>query len=124
MLAVLWAGSLWATALWFAPVLFHFLPDRHAAGLVAAEYFRIESYLSIAVAGFAALLGKRMHDWPLYMAALLLAVNELLLRQTMSASIATGAALGLSFSTWHGISGGVYVLACCLALSWWWRSPN
>jgi Domain of unknown function (DUF4149) len=124
MLAVLWAGSLWATALWFAPALFHFLPDRHAAGLVAGEYFRIESYLSIAVAGFAALLGKRMHCWPLYMAALLLAGNEFLLRQAVSASMAAGSAWGLSFRAWHGASGGVYVLACGLALYWWWRSPD
>jgi len=42
----------------------------------------------------------------------LLAVNEWLLKRAMSLAQTQGSALGLGFGAWHGVSAGLYVLAC------------
>ena len=42
----------------------------------------------------------------------LLAVNEWLLKRAMSLAQAHGSAFGLGFGAWHGVSAGLYVLAC------------
>jgi hypothetical protein len=48
-------------------------------------------------------------------AASLLAVNEWGLRPVMELAHSQGAALGLTFGAWHGVSALIYV-AACLAL--------
>jgi hypothetical protein len=121
LVLVLWAGSLWATAAWFAPVLFRVLPDRHAAGAVASVYFRIEAILTAIVALLAAWILRRGGRALLYAAAAILIANELLLRPVMESAQRHGVALGLGFGAWHGISACFYLAACAAALVWWWR---
>jgi Domain of unknown function (DUF4149) len=118
---VLWAGSLWATALWFAPVLFRTLPDRHTAGAVAGAYFRIEALLTAVVAVLASWSLRGTSRWVIYLAACLLAINEIVLRAFMESAQRNGSALGLGFGAWHGISACSYLAACAVALIWWWR---
>jgi hypothetical protein len=111
VLMVLWAGSLWSL-LWVAAALFRFLSDRHTAGLIAARLFSIETYLGLAVAVLALLLpGRGRFRWGFFAMALL-AVNEWILKRVMNAAQAHGSALGLGFGAWHGVSAGLYVLAC------------
>jgi hypothetical protein len=111
VLITLWAGSLWSL-LWVAAALFRFLSDRHAAGLIAARLFSIETYLGLAVAALALLLPGRGRFRFGFLAVALLALNEWLLKRAMSLAQAHGSALGLGFGAWHGVSAGLYVLAC------------
>ena len=112
VLLVLWAGSLWSLAAWVAPTLFNAQSDRHLAGLLAARLFAIETYLGVGTALLAALLpGRGKFKWG-YAAAGLLAVDQWIFAPLMADARSRGAAGGLSFGAWHGISAVVYVLAC------------
>jgi hypothetical protein len=113
--SVLWAGSLWSVGLWVTPILFSAQSDRQLAGVLAGRIFSIETYVGIAVAVLALLLpGRTQFVWA-YLAAALMAVNEWALRPVMAAARAHGAAAGLTFGAWHGVSAVIYV-AACLAL--------
>jgi hypothetical protein len=118
ILLVLWAGSLWSLALWVARTLFA-QPDRHLAGLLAARLFTVETYLGLAVAvlGFA----WRAQLRPVYVAAALLCVNEWVFKRFMEQAQAQGAALGLSFGAWHGVSAVGYVIGCLLVAWVIWK---
>lgn len=111
VLIVLWAGSLWSL-LWVAAAVFHFHSDRHTAGLIAARLFSIETYLGLAVAAPALLLPDRARFRLGFAAAALLACNEWILKAAMTLAQTHGSAAYLSFGAWHGISAGLYVLAC------------
>jgi hypothetical protein len=115
VLITLWAGSLWSL-LWVAAVMFHFLNDRHIAGLIAARLFSIETYLGVAVGALALLLPGRGRFRLGFLAVALLAINEWILKRWMSLAQAQGSALGLGFGAWHGVSAGIYVLACLCVL--------
>jgi hypothetical protein len=121
VLFVLWAGSLWSLAFWVAPTLFFAQGDRHLAGVLAARLFSVETYLGLGVAALAVLLPARGRMRWLYAAAGLLALNELVLRRLMESAHSHGTALGLSFGAWHGVSAGLYVIACLGALSVVWN---
>jgi hypothetical protein len=112
---VLWAGSLWSL-LWVAATLFHFLSDRHAAGLIAARLFSIETCLGLAAAVLALLLPNRGRFRLGFLAVALLGFNEWILKRVMGAAQAHGSAWGLGFGAWHGVSAGLYVLACVCVL--------
>ena len=112
---MLWAGSLWSL-LWVAAALFRFLSDRHTAGLIAAQLFSIETYLGLAVAALALMLPGRGRFLLGFVAVALLALNEWILKAAMSQALAHGGSAGLSFGAWHGISAGLYVLACLCVL--------
>ena len=111
VLVVLWAGSLWAQ-LWVAPTVFHFLSDRHTAGLIAARLFSVETYLGLTVAALA-LISPRRGCFSLgFVAVALLAANEWILKAAMAKALTPARTAYLNFSAWHGISVGLYVLAC------------
>ncbi len=118
---VLWAGSLWALALWVAPTLFAAQSDRHLAGLLAARLFSIETYLALGVSAFALLMPGRGRFAAGYAAAALLAVNEWGLKLLMTRAHTHGAAWGLSFGAWHGVSAVLYVVACLAVLQRVWH---
>jgi len=116
VLITLWAGSLWSL-LWVAAALFRFLSDRHTAGLIAARLFGIETYLGLAVAALALMLPGRGRFRLGFFAVGLLAMNEWILKRVMSLAQVHGSAWGLGFGAWHGVSAGLYVLAClCVAV--------
>jgi len=124
VLKVLWAGSLWSLAAWVAPTLFHAQADRHLAGILAARLFDIETYVGIAVALLASVLpGARKFLWG-YAAAALLAINEWVLKPVMMRAHAEGAAAGLSFGAWHGVSAVLYLTACAAVLLLIWREES
>lgn len=111
MLKVLWAGSLWSLV-WVTQTLFRAQGDRHLAGVLAGRLFTVETYLGVAVAVVALLLpGRSKFLWG-YLAAALLALNEWALRPVMAVARTRGAAWGLTFGAWHGVSMLLYVLAC------------
>ena len=120
MLIVLWAGSLWSL-LWVTAVLFHAQSDRHLAGLLAARFFGIETYLGLAVAVLAIVLPGRTRYFWAYFAAALLAMNEWILKQVMHVAQVHGTAAGLGFGAWHGVSAVLYVIACIAVLVLVWK---
>ena len=112
VLLALWAGSLWLLAAWVAPTLFYAQSDRHLAGFLVARLFAIEAYVGVAVALIAALLpGRRNFKWG-YGAAALVAVNQWALGPLLAEAQARGAAAGLTFGAWHGVSAAIYASAC------------
>jgi hypothetical protein len=111
VLVVLWAGSLWSL-LWIAGTVFHLQSDRHTAGLIAGRLFSIEAYLGIAVAALALILADRRGFLPGFIAVALLCVNEWVLKAAMARALTHAGTAFLSFGAWHGISAGIYVLAC------------
>ena len=116
VLLVLWAGSLWSL-LWVAAALFRFLTDRHTAGLIANQLFSIETYLGFGVAALALMLSGRRRFLLGFVAVALLAFNEWILKAVMTQALAHGGSiLGMGFGAWHGVSAGLYVLACLCAL--------
>jgi len=120
VLFVLWAGSLWALALWVAPTLFYAQGDRHLAGVLAARLFSIETYVGLGVAALALLrLSRAKFVWG-YAAVALLSINEWVLKRIMSLAHAHGTAAGLGFGAWHGVSAVLYVAACALVLKLVW----
>jgi hypothetical protein len=121
VLLALWAGSLWSLALWVAPTLFFAQPDRHLAGLLAARLFAVETYLGVAVAALGLALPGRGRLQPIYVAVALLAINEWVVRRLMEQAHAEGAALGLSFGAWHGVSAVGYLIGCVLVLWVIWK---
>jgi Domain of unknown function (DUF4149) len=118
---VLWAGSLWSVAAWVAPTLFYMQSDRHLAGVLAARLFSIETYLTLAISAVVLAAVVRARFKTLYAAAVLLGVNEWLLKPLMEQARTSGAALGLGFGPWHGISALLYLAACVLALVLVWN---
>ena len=121
VLFVLWAGSLWSLAAWVAPTLFHAQSDRHLAGMLASRLFTIETYAGLGVAALALLLpGRTRFVWG-YVAAALVAVDEWVLKRFMEQAHAHGAAAGLSFGAWHGVSAALYLLACIAVLRLVWK---
>ena len=121
VLLVLWAGSLWSVAAWVAPTLFYAQSDRHLAGILAARLFSIETYVTLA-AGVLALRAETLARFKfLGAAAVLLSVNEWLLKPLMEQAHASGSALGLGFGAWHGISALLYLAACAFALVLVWN---
>jgi len=111
VLMSLWAGGL-CSLLWVAAVLFRFISDRHTAGLIAARLFSVETYLGLAVAALALMLPGRRRFLLGYVAVALLAFNEWILKAVMARALTHGGTAGLTFGAWHGISAGLYVLAC------------
>ena len=121
MLFVLWAGSLWSLAAWVAPTLFYAQGDRHLAGVLASRLFSLETYAGLAVAALALILpGRTRFIWG-YLAAALLAINEWVLKRFMAQAHSHGAAAGLTFGAWHGVSALLYVLACLAVLRLVWN---
>jgi Domain of unknown function (DUF4149) len=121
VLFVLWAGSLWSLALWVAPTLFYAQGDRHLAGILAGRLFSLETYVGLATAALALILpGRARFVWG-YLAAALLAINEWVLKRIMEQAHVHGAAAGLSFGAWHGVSAVLYVASCVAVLRLVWN---
>lgn len=121
VLFTLWAGSLWAVALFVAPTLFHVLSDKHTAGQIATRLFGYETYLAIALAALVLLTSARGRYFLGYLAAAVLALDEWAVKPFMESARLHGSALGLSFAPWHGVSAVLYVIACLLVLVLVWK---
>jgi presenilin-like A22 family membrane protease len=94
-----------------ALTIFHSQPDRHLSGVLAARLFAIESYLGLVVV-LAALLVRAARFRFGFLAVALLLGNEWVIKAFMDQAMAQGAALGLGFGPWHGISALIYLCAC------------
>ena len=119
--SVLWAGSLWSLGLWVTPTLFRLLPERHVAGLVAGNLLRIQAAVTVLLAAICLWRLGLQRARGLYLAALMLVINELIIRWLMDLSKTKGQILGLGFGGWHGVSVTLYLVACLGAVSVVWQ---
>lgn len=123
VLVALWIGALVTVCALVAPTLFAVLPDRHAAGTVAATLFRFMAWagLGFAVAVFAL---RARESRPIQTAALVVAaasplVSELALQPLMHAAQAAGQSG--RFVALHAIAGILFVVACLAGLALLWQ---
>jgi hypothetical protein len=88
---------------------------------LAGPLFSIEAWLGVATAVLALLLpGRAKFHWG-YAAAGLLALGEWGLRPFMVAARTHGAAFGLTFGAWHGVSMLLYLLASLAVVALVWQ---
>jgi hypothetical protein len=127
VLITLWAGSLWTICGIVAPTLFSTLDDRHLAGRIAAELFRIETWLGLAVAlllvalvlARRALLPGAAVFWLIAVTAGAPLASELVLGPMMDTA---RAANDMSrFGMLHGAAAAMFLAACGAALALVWR---
>lgn len=114
LLLALWAGGLVTVALLVAPVLFQALADRHLAGQIAGEYFRIATWASLALGVLVSVLGSRQSatDRGLPLAAAgLLVVSEWLVRPALEAARGPAGTVNRVFMAWHAVSTVLFGLA-------------
>lgn len=121
LIFVLYAGSLWAVALFVAPTLFYLQPDRHLAGVLAARLFSIETYLSLSSAVLVLLTPARGKYLLGFGSAALLLINEWAVKPVMESARLHGKALGLGFGPWHGVSAFIYIGACLMVVCLVWK---
>lgn len=107
LLLALWAGGLVTVALLIAPVLFAALDDRHLAGHLAGEYFRIATLASLVLGAAVAGLGLRLPGRSVVLPLLavgLLAASEWLVRPALEAARGASGTVSRAFMAWHTVS--------------------
>jgi hypothetical protein len=121
------AGSLWTVCGMVAPSLFSVLPDRHMAGQVAGYFFRLETWVVLALGVVVlVLLWRRAVAWVrrwdyivLVVTMLAPLLSEIGLRPLMDVARTSG---DMSrFGLLHGASALLFIVACVGALLLLWR---
>jgi hypothetical protein len=125
MLLALWAGSLVTVCAIAAPSLFAVLPDRHAAGQVAARLFLIETLIGVAVSAvfFAALATNRIAASRSVAILIVIAaagplLSEVVLGPLMESARRAGEMA--RFGALHGVSALLFGVACVSAVAALW----
>ncbi len=129
----LWVGSLWSVGFLAVPVLFHALPDRMLAGMLAGRMFTLVAYVGIASACFVLVLqaiesGRAAWQQPLFLIAaamLLLALTGEFGLQPQMANLKALAAPGdvmqsafaARFQALHHLATGLYGLQSLLGIA-------
>jgi len=128
-LAALWTGSLCTICAIVAPVLFASL-ERHAAGQLAAKFFHLTAWLGVvlalAILASAALRTSRFPFrpdrpalWLIGVSALAPVCSELFAGPLMEQARMAGDMR--AFGAWHGVSAGLFLVACVGTLALVWR---
>jgi hypothetical protein len=125
MLLALWAGGLVTVCGIAAPSAFAVLPDRHAAGQVAARLFLIETVIGVVVSAcvlIAFVLGRvtmtRAVAVLIVIAATGPLASEVLLGPLMESARRAGDMA--RFGALHGVSALLFGIACvCSVLALW-----
>ena len=130
VLLTLWVGSLWSIGYLAVPILFQAQPDKHMAGMLAGEMFRVQSLAGIVcglyLLGRSGLMaGKAAMRQPFILTIALMLALTLLITfgiQPLMAQLKAQAlplevmqsALANKFALWHGISSILYLLESLL----------
>lgn len=133
LVAVLWAGSLWAVGYLVAPTLFATLSDRVLAGTIAGSMFHSMALLSLGCGlAMLLLLWRATPGWDGKRRRTVLAIIVLMVMctvvshfglQPMMAELRAAAgpsgvmesAMKSRFGMLHGISSGIYLIQSLLA---------
>lgn len=133
LVAVLWAGSLWAVGYLVAPTLFATLTDRVLAGTIAGSMFHAVAMLSLGCGlAMLLLLWRATPEWDGQRRRTVLAIIVLMvmctvashfglqpmmaqLREAAGPSGVMESAMKSRFGMLHGISSGIYLIQSVLA---------
>jgi hypothetical protein len=125
LVIVLWVGSLWTIGYLVAPTLFMTLADRVLAGTIAGKLFRVEAWLSVAMAVLLLALiagsvaASRARTWLYRLTAVMLGCTLVgyFGLQPMMAALREAAPGGvfsadarLQFGVLHGVASGLYLI--------------
>jgi hypothetical protein len=129
VILALWAGSLWTVCAIVAHLLFSVVPDRSLAGDLAGHFFRVESWLGLALGGVVlALLSRidKIRSNANYALAIVTSVaplsNEIVLRPIMESARAAGDMR--LFGILHGGAALLFGFACVTVLGLIWRTSR
>ncbi len=128
----LWAGGLWAIGLIVAPLLFHALPDRSQAGMLAGQFFSAIAWTGLAcgtylllfrLARFGAQAFRQLFFWTVLLMAIFAAAGQFgvqpimaSLKQQALPSEVMQSIFRNRFAAWHGVSSVLYLIECGLGL--------
>lgn len=133
LVAVLWAGSLWAVGYLVAPTLFATLSDRVLAGTIAGSMFHAVAMLSLGCGlAMLLLLWRATPEWDGQRRRTVLAIIVLMvmctvashfglqpmmaqLREAAGPSGVMESAMKSRFGLLHGIASGIYLIQSVLA---------
>jgi hypothetical protein len=122
-----WSGSLWTICLIVAPSLFAVSPDRQIAGELAGHFFRVASWLGLALGGLVLVLLSKgaaslrtSTNYALVTVTVAAPVsNEVVIRPFMEQARAAGDMK--TFGLMHGAGAMLFAFACITALILVWR---
>lgn len=122
--AALWWGSLGAVGLLAAPLLFAVIPSPALAGLVAAELFAAQTWVSIACCLGLLLFSKQKHaqfqeEWA--QDAMVFVLGGALLALLLQYGIAPRIVARHNAALWHSVGVVLYGLQWLCALATLWR---
>jgi hypothetical protein len=122
LLLSVWVGSLCASGLMAAPILFRVLEDRALAGTVAGELFTVTAWLGLAC-GVVLLVVDRLQarktgwrTWCLLLMLVLIAVGQFVLTPLIGELRAAGMANSARFGLLHGMASVLYLLTLLFGL--------
>lgn len=129
VLLTLWVGGLWTAGYLVAPSLFAALDDRHLAGELAGNIFRLISYIGLFCGTLLLVMAvnyarnrwlKTWRVWVLVLMLVLVAVGAFAIQPQMAALKAVGIIPGTEqaaqFGRLHGVSSVLYLLNSLLGL--------
>ena len=127
LLITFWVGSLWTICGLVAPMLFATLEDRHAAGNLAATFFRAATVISVVVGAVLialAVTGRlgsadRLMKWLIATTAAAPLLSEVVVGPYMERARAAGDMA--RFGALHGVAALLFVVACVSGLLLVWR---
>jgi hypothetical protein len=128
----LWVGGMWVIGGVVAPTLFHVLPDRALAGMVAGRLFAYIAWIGFGCAAYIVLFrlvrfgaGALKHAafWLTVVMLVLALAGEFGVQPILSGLKAQALPKEVMesifrdrFSTWHGVASVLYVIECALGL--------
>jgi Domain of unknown function (DUF4149) len=122
LLLTVWVGSLCASGLLAAPVLFRVLQDRALAGTVAGELFAVTAWLGLACGSvllaleWAQLRKIRWRFWCLLLMLALTATGQFVLTPMIVELRTAGLVDTVQFGQLHGISSLLYLVTLLTGL--------
>ncbi len=133
VLLTFWIGGLWVCGYLVVPTLFSILDDRHTAGLLAGQIFKIMNYVGLGVGSlllislFLSSTTQKRHVWHQYWREIMLAVMLILItiaafwvqpmmQELKAQGISEGSIQATQFGQLHGISSIMFLLNSLLGL--------
>jgi hypothetical protein len=126
LMASAWVGSLWAAGYIAAPVLFHALPDKALAGMLAGRLFAVTAYLGMVCGAYLLIYnctrdGKQVLKQSMFWLIAIMLVLTLLAQYGMQPLLAEIREQALPlyvmnspyaerFRLWHGIGSIAYLV--------------
>jgi hypothetical protein len=132
LLPALWVGSMWAIGYLAVPVLFHELPDRQLAGLIAGKMFALVAYLGMGSAVYLLIYrlclsghaAWRRNEFRLVLLMLIPVLIGQFVIQPILADLklmalpldVMNSAFAAQFKTWHAVAGTIFLVQSLLGI--------